>query len=212
MKNGVWGIAQEQSTRGVFRDNTARDNGDAGIFLANTVKEEAGATDTEGTVVEHNRLEGNRIGVTVRRVRNLHRRGQPPHRQLRRRVRRRRREQAEGRRADRPRQHASSENNKSCPKTARLAALQGSGIVLTGAEDTLVTRNVITGQRRHVPAVGRHRPVQELRGRDQRPATGSATTVLRGQQPGGPGQPGHRQGQHLRRQHLPGVRSPPGLC
>jgi hypothetical protein len=34
-----------------------------------------------------------------------------------------------------------AENNKSCPKTARLDALQGSGIVLTGAEDTLVTRN-----------------------------------------------------------------------
>jgi hypothetical protein len=34
-------------------------------------------------------------------------------------------------------------NNKSCPKTARLDALQGSGIVLTGTEDTLITQNVI---------------------------------------------------------------------
>ena len=27
-KNGVWGIAQERSTRAVFRHNAARDNGD----------------------------------------------------------------------------------------------------------------------------------------------------------------------------------------
>ncbi len=32
-------------------------------------------------------------------------------------------------------------NNKLCPKTPRLPFLQGSGIVLTGTEKTLVTRN-----------------------------------------------------------------------
>src|SRR5205085_556977 len=36
-------------------------------------------------------------------------------------------------------------NNKSCPKTARLDALQGSGIVLTGTEDALVTGNRVIG-------------------------------------------------------------------
>ncbi|KAF2782098.1 hypothetical protein STPH1_6772 [Streptomyces sp. OM5714] len=71
VKNGVWGIAQERSVHGVIRGNTARDNGDAGIFLANNIKAEEGAADTEGTLVAHNRLEGNRIGVTVRRLRNL---------------------------------------------------------------------------------------------------------------------------------------------
>ncbi|WP_405631240.1 right-handed parallel beta-helix repeat-containing protein [Streptomyces sp. NBC_00016] len=142
VKNGVWGIATEHSVHGVFRDNTARDNGDAGLFLANTVKEEQGATDTEGTVVEHNRLEGNRIGVTVRRLRNLTLAGN----------------HLTGNCAgvfvvgdeNKPkagfvtvRDNRIERNNKSCPKTARLDALQGSGIVLTGAEDSLVTRNVI---------------------------------------------------------------------
>lgn len=143
VKNGVWGIAQERSVRGVLRGNTARDNGDAGLFLANTISAEEGAADTGGTVVARNRLEGNRIGVTVRRLRNLtvadnHLTGncagvfvvgdenKPKAGAL----------TVRG-------NHIAS-NNKSCPKTERLDALQGSGIVLTGAEDTLVTRNRIT--------------------------------------------------------------------
>ncbi|MET9502896.1 right-handed parallel beta-helix repeat-containing protein [Streptomyces sp. NPDC006622] len=142
VRNGVWGIAQEASTRGVFRGNTARDNGDAGLFLANTINAEQGATDTGGTLVERNRLEGNRIGVTVRRLRNL--------------------TVAENHVTgncagvfivgdeNKPRAGAVTvaenrvvRNNKSCPKTARLDALQGSGIVLTGTESTLITRNTI---------------------------------------------------------------------
>ncbi|MDQ0909069.1 nitrous oxidase accessory protein NosD [Streptomyces canus] len=144
VKNGVWGIAQERSAHGVFRKNTARDNGDAGLFLANTIKEEAGASDTGGTVVEDNRLEGNRIGITVRRLRNLTVAGN----------------HLTGNCVgvfvvgdeNKPRAGALTvrdntlvKNNKSCPKTARLDALQGSGIVLTGAEDTLVTRNRVIG-------------------------------------------------------------------
>jgi nitrous oxidase accessory protein NosD len=142
VKNGVWGIATERSVRGVFQDNVARNNGDAGLFLANTIKEEQGAADTKGTVVEHNRLEGNRIGVTVRRLRDL----TVAHNHL------------TGNCAavfvvgdeNKPKagfvtvaENRIVRNNKSCPKTAKLAALQGSGIVLTGAEDSLVTRNVI---------------------------------------------------------------------
>ncbi|MCX4907416.1 nitrous oxide reductase family maturation protein NosD [Streptomyces sp. NBC_00878] len=143
VKNGVWGIAQEGSVRGVFRMNTARDNGDAGLFLANTIKAEAGAADTGGTVIERNRLEGNRIGITVRRLRNLtvsdnHITGncagvfvvsdenKPRAGALT------------------VRDNRIARNNKSCPKSSRLEALQGSGIVLTGAEDTLVTRNRVT--------------------------------------------------------------------
>ncbi|MFE7650549.1 right-handed parallel beta-helix repeat-containing protein [Streptomyces phaeoluteigriseus] len=142
VKNGVWGIAQEGSVRGVFRGNTARDNGDAGLFLANTISAEKGATDTGGTLVERNRLEGNRIGVTVRRLRNLTVAGN----------------HLTGNCAgvflvgdeNKPRagkvtvaENRIVRNNKSCPKTARLDALQGSGIVLTGTEDTLITQNVI---------------------------------------------------------------------
>ncbi|MFD4573969.1 nitrous oxide reductase family maturation protein NosD [Streptomyces sp. NPDC058417] len=153
VKNGVWGIAQEASTRGVFRGNTARDNGDAGLFLANTVTEEEGATDTLGTRVERNRLEGNRIGVTVRRLRNL---------------------TVEDNRVtgncagvflvgdeNKPKAGAVTvaantvvANNKSCPKTARLDALQGSGIVLTGTEDALLTDNEIHDNAGNSPLSG----------------------------------------------------------
>ncbi|MFE7517463.1 nitrous oxide reductase family maturation protein NosD [Streptomyces sp. NPDC057540] len=138
--NGTWGIAQERSVRGVLRHNVARNNGDAGLFLANTVTEEGGATDTHGTVVSGNRVSGNRIGITVRRLRNLTVD----------------RNEATGNCAavfvvgdeSTPRAGAIGvrrnhihENNKLCPKTPRLPALQGSGIVLTGAEDTVVERN-----------------------------------------------------------------------
>ncbi|MFG3251249.1 nitrous oxide reductase family maturation protein NosD [Streptomyces sp. NPDC048187] len=144
VKNGVWGIAQERSVHGIFRGNTARDNGDAGIFLANAVKAEEGAADTEGTLVAHNRLEGNRIGVTVRRLRNLavednHIAGNcagvfvvgdentPKAGDMV------------------VRDNHVVRNNKSCPKTARLEALQGSGIVLTGVEKVLVADNTVEG-------------------------------------------------------------------
>lgn len=143
VKNAVWGIAQERSVRSVFRKNTARDNGDAGLFLANTVRSDEGAEDTQGTVVERNLLEGNRVGLTVRRLRNLtvaHNLitgncagvfvvgdENPPRAG-----------------ALTVRDNRVARNNKTCPKTPRLEALQGSGIVLTGAEDTLVTRNRVT--------------------------------------------------------------------
>ncbi|MBN0043443.1 right-handed parallel beta-helix repeat-containing protein [Streptomyces actuosus] len=141
-RNGVWGIALEHSVRATLRDNTARDNGDAGLFLANTVKSEEGAEDTRGTVVERNRLEGNRIGVTVRRLRNVTVAGNhitancagmfvvgdentPKAGDIT------------------VRGNHIVRNNKSCPRTDRLPALQGTGVVLTGAEQTLITRNEI---------------------------------------------------------------------
>ncbi|MGY1502524.1 right-handed parallel beta-helix repeat-containing protein [Streptomyces sp. QTS52] len=139
-KNGQWGIAQERSVRGVFSHNTAERNGDAGLFVANTVDREDGAQDSKGTEINHNRLLGNRIGVTVRRLRNL----TVEH------------NEATGNCAGvfvvgdegKPRAGAMSvsrnhihANNKLCPKTPRLPFLQGSGIVLTGTEKTLVTKN-----------------------------------------------------------------------
>ncbi|MFF4230701.1 nitrous oxide reductase family maturation protein NosD [Streptomyces sp. NPDC001820] len=141
-KNGTWGMAQQKSTRGVFRDNVARNNGDAGIFIANTVDEEGGATDTMGAVVADNMLTGNRIGVTARRVRNLTIRGNvmtencagvfvvgdesKP---------------AAG--AMTVRGNMVYKNNKFCAATPRLPAVQGSGIVLTGSEATVVRGNLI---------------------------------------------------------------------
>ncbi|MDH2387886.1 right-handed parallel beta-helix repeat-containing protein [Streptomyces sp. HNM0663] len=141
--NGVWGIAQERSVRSLFRQNTARDNGDAGLFLANTIKAEEGAMDTGGTVVEHNRLEGNRIGLTVRRLRNL----TVANNHLTRNcagmfVVGDENKPSAG--ALTVRDNHIDKNNKYCPESTRLPAIQGSGIVLTGAEDTLVARNLIT--------------------------------------------------------------------
>ncbi|GGW80970.1 hypothetical protein GCM10010503_67920 [Streptomyces lucensis JCM 4490] len=151
--NGQWGIAQEHSTRGLFRDNIARRNGDAGLFLANNVKAEEGARDTKGTLVVRNRLEGNRIGITVRRLRNL-----TVTRNL-----------VTGNCAgvfvvgdeNKPKAGALTvsrndveRNNKYCPKTARLPYLQGSGIVLTGTEKALVTGNVVTGHSGRSPLSG----------------------------------------------------------
>ncbi|MEV5971571.1 right-handed parallel beta-helix repeat-containing protein [Streptomyces sp. NPDC051921] len=139
-KNGTWGIAQQRSARAELSHNIARDNGDAGLFLANTVDEEGGATDAQGTVVTRNRVSGNRIGVTLRRLRNL----TVDH------------NDATGNCAavfvvgdeSTPRAGAMTlrrnhihANNKLCPKTPRLPFLQGSGIVLTGTENTVVAEN-----------------------------------------------------------------------
>lgn len=141
-KSGVWGIAQQKSTRALFKGNVVRDSGDAGIFIANTVDAEGGATDTGGTVIAGNQLTGNRIGVTVRRVRNLTVSGNyisgncagafvvgdesKP---------------AAG--AMTLRANMIVANNKSCPATSRLPAIQGSGIVLTGAESTVIRANYV---------------------------------------------------------------------
>ncbi|WP_406858843.1 right-handed parallel beta-helix repeat-containing protein [Streptomyces sp. HUAS MG47] len=142
-KNGKWGIGQERSVRGTFTRNIARNNGDAGLFLANTVDREHGSTDARGTTVGRNHIAGNRIGITVRRLRNV---------TVERNV-------ATGNCAgvfvvgdeSRPRAEATvrrndiSANNKYCPQTPRLPFLQGSGIVLTGAEESLVERNRVVG-------------------------------------------------------------------
>ncbi|MER7820965.1 right-handed parallel beta-helix repeat-containing protein [Streptomyces sp. NPDC096097] len=143
-KNGTWGIAQERSTRGLFRDNTARDNAESGLFIANTVDREGGATDTLGAVVRRNTLTGNRIGVTVRRVRNLSvygnnltgncggifvvgDEGEP------------------GAGDMTIRNNRIHENNKFCKGNSRLPDIQGVGIVLTGAEETVIRSNDIRG-------------------------------------------------------------------
>lgn len=137
--NGRWGIGVERSVRGMFRYNITRNNGDAGLFVANTVDREHGSTDARGTEISRNRTSGNRIGITVRRLRN---------------VTVERNEITKNCAGvfvvgdeSKPRARATlsrnlvAANNKHCPQTPRLPFLQGSGIVLTGAEETLVERN-----------------------------------------------------------------------
>ncbi|MGW6916202.1 right-handed parallel beta-helix repeat-containing protein [Kitasatospora sp. NPDC054939] len=140
--NGHQGISQERSTRAVISGNVATRNGQSGVFLANSVDSEGGALDTEGTVVRDNRLTDNRIGVTVRRARTLTvernaisgncggvfvvgDEGVP---------------RAGALTVSRNRVVA---NNKYCPPNPRLAFIQGTGILLTGAEATTVTGNEV---------------------------------------------------------------------
>ncbi|CAL9640692.1 right-handed parallel beta-helix repeat-containing protein [Streptomyces sp. Tu 3180] len=152
-KNGQWGIAEERSVRSVLSHNVVEKNGDAGLFVANTVDTEEGARDAGKTVIRYNRTAGNRVGVTVRRLRNLT-------------VDRNEAtgncaavfvvgDETEPRTGDLSvtRNHIHA-NNKYCPKTPRLPFLQGSGIVLTGAEETLVAWNLVQGNKGTSPLSG----------------------------------------------------------
>ncbi|GAB2714180.1 right-handed parallel beta-helix repeat-containing protein [Kitasatospora kifunensis] len=141
-KNGQQGISQEKSIRGRFQENESRGNGQSGIFLANIADGKGGAIDTEGAVISDNTLTGNRIGVVVRRLRNLTVEqnsitgncggvfivgddGRPRAGDLS------------------VRRNTVDRNNKYCAPSDRLPYIQGTGIVLTGVEQTRVTRNEI---------------------------------------------------------------------
>lgn len=140
--NAQQGISQEMSTRATIIGNRSTDNGQSGVFLANYAYREGGAPDTGGTVVAGNELTGNRIGVTVRRLRGLAvernditgncsgvfvvgDEGVPRAGDLD------------------VRHNRVVANNKFCPANPRLGAIQGAGIVLTGTEDTRVTDNEV---------------------------------------------------------------------
>ncbi|SDO06055.1 right-handed parallel beta-helix repeat-containing protein [Actinacidiphila guanduensis] len=141
--NGLYGIGQEQSVRSRFTGNRAAGNGEAGLFVANTVSEEAGATDTQGTEVSGNTLTGNHMGLVVRRLRdvtvarntlsgncagaflvgdeNTPRAGELT-----------------------VRDNTVTANNAYCAANAHLPFVQGAGIVLTGIENTELTGNTVT--------------------------------------------------------------------
>ncbi|MFE7565298.1 right-handed parallel beta-helix repeat-containing protein, partial [Kitasatospora sp. NPDC057500] len=140
--NAQQGISQEKSTRGVIIANESTRNGQSGVFLANSVDSEGGAASTDGTLVSGNRLTDNRIGVTVRRLRDLSIE----------------RNQIHGNCGGVfivgdegvPRAGALTvtrnrvvANNRYCPPNPRLDHIQGAGIVLTGAEETSVTENEV---------------------------------------------------------------------
>ncbi|MFJ4190602.1 nitrous oxide reductase family maturation protein NosD [Kitasatospora sp. NPDC089509] len=140
--NAQQGISQEMSTKAAILGNRSVDNGQSGVFLANYAYREGGAPDTGGTVVEGNELTGNRVGVTVRRLRVLT-------------VQDNRisgncsgvfvvGDEGVPRAGDLDVKHNRVvANNKFCPANPRLGAIQGAGIVLTGTEDTRVTDNEV---------------------------------------------------------------------
>lgn len=151
--NGAQGISQEKSTRAVLRDNKAVGNGQSGIFVANLVSAEGGALDTRGTLVAGNTLAGNRIGVTIRRARVLTVQdntvtgncggvfvvgdeNNPKAGDL-----------------DVVRNRI-EDNNKFCASNGRLPVIQGTGVLLTGAVDTRITGNTITGNAGTSPMSG----------------------------------------------------------
>ncbi|MFJ2867796.1 nitrous oxide reductase family maturation protein NosD [Kitasatospora sp. NPDC087314] len=140
--NAQQGISQEISTRAVIVGNRSTGNGQSGVFLANYAYREGGAPDTGGTLVEGNELTGNRIGVTVRRLRGLAVQGNEI------------RGNCGGvfvvgdegvpRAGDLDVRHNRVvANNLFCPANPRLGAIQGAGIVLTGVEDARVTDNEV---------------------------------------------------------------------
>lgn len=142
--NGMYGIGAQKSVRSLFAGNRAANNAEAGIFLANTTQEEGGALDQQGAQVVGNELTGNKMGVVLRRVRDMNVEDNA----------------ATGNCAgmfvigdeNTPRggdltvrQNVVSANTKYCAANTRLPFVQGAGIVLTGVENTVVERNTVTG-------------------------------------------------------------------
>ncbi|MFD9124999.1 nitrous oxide reductase family maturation protein NosD [Kitasatospora sp. NPDC059571] len=142
--NGQQGISQEKSTRAVIVGNESTGNGQSGIFLANIVDGKGnGAIGTRGTMVSGNRLTGNRIGIAVRRLRDLSIE----------------QNDIQGNCGgifivgDETVPRAGSlsvtrnqviANNQYCAPYAGLTHMQGTGILLTGAEDVSVTQNKVS--------------------------------------------------------------------
>ena len=151
--NGQQGISQQLSTRGEFRNNVLSNNGQSGILLANVIGREGGAIDTRGAVISGNYVQGNHFGVVIRRARNLvveHNTitgncggvfvvGD---------------ENVPRAGALSVRDNRVELNNKYCSKSAHMSKTQGVGILVTGAEQTLVTHNLVRGNRGRTPMSG----------------------------------------------------------
>ncbi|MFF0296711.1 nitrous oxide reductase family maturation protein NosD [Kitasatospora sp. NPDC004614] len=151
--NGLQGISVEMSTRATVIDNEARDNGQAGIFIANWFDRKGGALETRGTQVAANRLTGNRIGLQLRRVRDLTAManlvsgncggifvvgddGVPRAGAL----------TVTG--------NVVRANNRYCEPNPRLDSVQGTGILLTGTEDVAVVENLVADHSGNSPMSG----------------------------------------------------------
>ncbi len=152
-RNGQQGIGQELSTRAAFTRNVLRGNRESGIHIVNTNTQEAGALNARGTEVAGNRLSGNGLGVVIRRMRhvtveqnviagncgglfvigdeNKPRAG-----------------------ALTLRHNIVLENNRLCPASNRLPAIQGAGIVLTGSAGSQVTGNQVFNNKGRTPMSG----------------------------------------------------------
>jgi hypothetical protein len=133
--NGQYGIGQEKSVRARLVGNVTRGNGEAGLFVANAVSEEAGALDTQGTEISGNATSGNKTGncagMFVIGDENVPRAG---HLTIR--------------------GNSVTANTRYCAATTRLPFVQGAGIVLTGVEATVVEHNTVTGNTGSSPMSG----------------------------------------------------------
>ncbi|WP_436772285.1 right-handed parallel beta-helix repeat-containing protein [Yinghuangia sp. YIM S09857] len=169
--NGAHGIGQEFSAHGVFSGNVAEDNVQSGLFVGDE-------TSGPGSAVAGNRASGNRIGVHLRRTTHI---------------------AVTANRltancagvfvvGDETRPVAGdldiagntlAANNRYCPGNDRIAHIQGSGIVLTGAQGVRVRANIITDNQGDSPMSGGIAMVPSFTGEGTSFQEITANTLLR---------------------------------
>lgn len=146
-KNGEYGIAEYNSTRGRFVWNWALDNkDDAGLYVGDTAN-------ARGTVIAHNHATGNTLGMLVRHARNIEihdntfmdncvgialiddsqKTGQGNTMVWKNRV---------------------SKNSRSCDPHGPVPALGGTGILFFGGDHNRIEKNTVTGNRGTLPYSG----------------------------------------------------------
>ncbi|MDI2128987.1 right-handed parallel beta-helix repeat-containing protein [Yinghuangia seranimata] len=169
--NGEHGIGQEFSVRGSFTGNVADDNAQSGLFVGD-------APDARGTAVRGNHAEGNRIGVHVRRGRNIGITGNETT------------GNCAGMFVVGDETHPVTgdveitgntmvANNRYCPANARIAHIQGSGIVLTGAQHVRIAGNQILDNQGDSPMSGGVVMVPSFTGDGTSEQTLVGNTILR---------------------------------
>ncbi|WP_165950414.1 right-handed parallel beta-helix repeat-containing protein [Actinomadura sp. GC306] len=146
-RNGEYGIAEYNSTRGRFLQNRVHDSGaHAGLYVGDIA-------DAHGTVVAHNRASGNAMGLLVRHARNVKvhdntftgncagvllvddgQRGGQGNNALW--------------------ENKISKNNRGCKAYGPVPALKGTGIMLIGGDHNSIKKNDVTRNRGKLPYSG----------------------------------------------------------
>ncbi|MEO3827143.1 right-handed parallel beta-helix repeat-containing protein [Actinomadura sp. B10D3] len=146
-RNGEYGIAEFNSTRGAFVHNRAIDNRlDAGLYVGDI-------RNARGTVVAHNHASGNAIGVLVRHARHVKvygnklvgnctgvvladdgQKGGQGHTKVW--------------------KNQVEKNNRFCPGQGPVPPLGGTGILLFGGDHNSIEKNTVKGNRGKLPYSG----------------------------------------------------------